>query len=92
MTEQARIDYARLEVHSHPTLTPETIREGDKVKMIRLRKGKLYRRSGDFYWVIRKLYTREGIRYAQLERINHPRGNAYLQARIDRLCEKATKA
>ena len=92
MTEQARRDYARLEVHSHPTLTPETLQEGDRVKLLRVHEGKLYRRTGHHYWKIRKLYTREGNRYAELERINHPRGNAYLEARIDRLCEKATKA
>ena len=92
MTEQARKDYARLEVHSHPTLSPETIREGDRVKLIREHKGKLYRRTGQHYWVIRKLYLFKGEDYAELERRNHPRGLAYLQARIDNLCRMATKA
>ena len=92
MTEQARKDYARLEVHSHPTLSPETIREGDRVKLIRKHEGKLYRRTGHHYWKIRKIYTRNGDRYAELERKNHPRGLAYLQARIDNLCRMATKA
>ena len=90
MTEERRA-YAGFEVHSHPTLTPDTIQEGDRVKMVREHKGnQLYRRTGDHYWVVRKLYTFKGEPYAELERREHPRGLAYLQARIDRLCEMAT--
>ena len=77
----------------HLTLTPESIQEGVRVHLIAEKKGNLmYRAPGTHYWVIRKLYNREGDPYAELERRDHQHGTAYLQVRIKKLCKMATKA
>ena len=52
----------------------------------------MYSAPGTHYWVIRKLYDREGDPYAELEKRDHPDGTAYLQVRIEKLCRLATKA
>ena len=52
----------------------------------------MYRAPGTHYWVIRKVYDRDGDPYAELERQEHPDGTAYLQVRIENLCRLATKA
>ena len=77
----------------HLTLTTDSIQEGVRVNLISEKKGNLmYRAPGTHYWVIRKLYNREGDPYAELERREHADGAAYLQARIENLCKMATKA
>ena len=77
----------------HLTLTPESIQEGVRVNLIAEKKGNLmYRAPGTHYWVIRKVYDRDGDPYAELEKRNDPDGTAYLQVRIEKLCRLATKA
>ena len=62
--------------------------------LISERNGKpMYRAPGTHFWVIRKLYDREGDPYAELERRGeHPNGTAYLQVRISRLLKLQLKA
>ena len=77
----------------HLTLTPESIQEGVRVNLIAEKKGNLmYRAPGTHYWVIRKVYDRDGDPYAEIEKTNDPRGTAYLQIRGENLCKMATKA
>ena len=80
-------------LESHIAITPADIHEGLRVHLIEEMKGKpMYRAPGTHYWVIRKLFTREGDPYAELERRGeHPNGTAYLQVRISRLLTVATK-
>ena len=80
-------------LESHIEITPETIKTGLRVNLIAEKKGNLmYRAPGTHYWVIRKVYNRDGDPYAELERQEHPDGTAYLQVRIANLCRLATKA
>ena len=80
-------------LESHVEITPEAIKPGLRVNLISEKKGNLmYRAPGTHYWVIRKLYNREGDPYAELERRDHQHGTAYLQVRIKKLCKMATKA
>ena len=80
-------------LETHIALTPEDIKEGLRVILISERNGKpMYRAPGTHFWVIRKLYDREGDPHAELERRGeHPNGTAYLQVRISRLLTVATK-
>ena len=80
-------------LESHVEFTPEAIKPGLRVNLISEKKGNLmYRAPGTHYWVIRKVYDRDGDPYAELERQEHPDGTAYLQVRIENLCRLATKA
>ena len=80
-------------LETHIALTPEAVKTGLKVNLIEERKGNLmYRAPGTHYWVIRKVYDRDGDPYAELEKRNDADGTAYLQVRIENLCRLATKA
>ena len=80
-------------LESHIAIKPGDVKEGLRVNLIAERNGKkMYRKPGTHFWVVRKLYDREGDPYAELERIGeHPDGTAYLQVRIAHLLSNATK-